>query len=264
MQPFVQSNRARGFTLIELLVVIAVIGILAGLLLPVLSSAKRRGAQSFCINNLRQLAMGMDMYVDDNNGIFPGVASRRFGFQTADWIYWRTNTALYPSFERSPILTSIPGASRAMLRCPLDASDADRRVYAYDEDPRPGQGPYPFSYAFTGYGLDENGNNVGISSVVGHYQGESIVRPFKESGLRHVSQKILLAEEPGSLSRRDCPNGVSLIDDGRWIPAPVTGSGFDPLTIRHGGKADVAFADGHVAPVTPQFGSDTNHSLPDL
>jgi len=37
-----------------------------------------------------------------------------------------------------------------------------------------------------------------------------------------------------------------------------------PLTIRHGGKADVTFADGHVQPVTPEFGNDPLNSQPDL
>ena len=264
MNSFPVTKGVRAFTLLELLVVIAVIGILAALLLLTLSSAKRKASQSTCINNQRQLALGMKMYVDENNGVFPGVASRRFGYQPADWIYWRTNTTLYPLLEKSPILNSIPHANRALLRCPLDTSDADRLAYAYDEDPSPGDGPYLFSYGFTGYGLDETGRNVGMSSVLGTYQGDSVGCPFKESSVRNPAQKIMLAEEPGSLSGRDSPGGVKLIEDGRWIPAPVTGSAFDPLTIRHGGKADVVFTDGHVVPVTPDFGSDTNNSLPNL
>ena len=237
------------FTLLELLVVIAIIAILAALLLPVLSAARKKAAQTTCINNQKQLGLGMEMYVSDNRDTFPGIASGLYGFHTEDWIYWRTNT-IYPQFEQSPILTSIPGLQKPSLRCPLDTSDADRFALNLPA------GPYLFSYSFNGYGLNSGGKNLGMSSVMDSSSGATVAYLFKEAAVHNPSQKIMLAEEPGSLNPSDTPDvGHNPIVDGRWVPDG------DPLTIRHGGKADVTFADGHVLPVTPDFGADTNNNV---
>src|SRR6476659_8834079 len=63
-----KTNRA--FTLIELLVVIAIIAILAALLFPALSKAKEKGKGAVCINNIKQLTLGWQLYADDANDRF--------------------------------------------------------------------------------------------------------------------------------------------------------------------------------------------------
>ena len=96
----------RAFTLIELLVVVAVIAVLAAMLLPALAKARARARQTACMQNLRQVAVGIQLLADDNDGwCDPNhIGTNYWTSAMSSYIPQRLAQALYPTVATDGIL----------------------------------------------------------------------------------------------------------------------------------------------------------------
>jgi prepilin-type N-terminal cleavage/methylation domain-containing protein/prepilin-type processing-associated H-X9-DG protein len=148
-------NRSRGFTLIELLVVIAIIGVLVSLLLPAVQAAREAARRSQCINNLKQLGLGMHNY-HSAVGAFPLGQTRQPNETYANdpgynWHGWSAQALMLPYLEQTPLYnaanfsfspeiadgTAHPMNSTvtrtivSLFLCPSDANAGKRNINSY-------------------------------------------------------------------------------------------------------------------------------------
>ncbi len=110
-------SRRRGFTLIELLVVIAIIGVLAGLLLPVLSRGKRAARVTACLSNLHQIGLALELYIQDNEHRLPACAQ----MPSLNTNLPAITTVLEPYLQ-----------AKAVWRCAADHNTFEREQTSYE------------------------------------------------------------------------------------------------------------------------------------
>ena len=102
------------FTLIELLVVIAIISVLASMLLPALAKAKSKAQKIKCLNNVRQIGLGLTLYAGDSHETFPG--STAWPGDQRIWVMYKR--LIKPYFGLSN--TNNPSTNDMIFRCPSD------------------------------------------------------------------------------------------------------------------------------------------------
>jgi prepilin-type N-terminal cleavage/methylation domain-containing protein len=171
-----QLCAAKGFTLLELLMVFGVIAILAALLLPALGGAKAKARRSACMNNLRQINLGVRMYADDSSDAFPPPPPGHNGPPDAFTGYTK----------RMRSYLGMTGASSE--RAKLFACPADTFYYDYN-DRVPGGLHLQSRFDYSSYAF--NGGNFPLINNVPRWPG---VAGRKLSSIKEPVKTVLAAE----------------------------------------------------------------------
>jgi|SRR5579884_698993 len=231
------SNLLSGFTLIELLVVIAIIAILASLLLPALSRAKMKAKQTACLNNLKQIAYGVNMYVNDS-AAYPGDYDANPAHPGYVWM-----TRILPQVSGNRAIFGCPSAPQnswwdTNLNKTLGGPN-EHGIY----DPYTVKNSDRFSIGYNDWGL--NLGNVPQLGLGGDVEDGASQGVLKESAVIAPSLMIMVADSrafqggtwEANLDPTDMP------DSGQG------GDGGQEPSNRHNYLTDFAFCDAHTESV---------------
>lgn len=229
----------RGFTLIELLVVIAIIAILASILFPVFAQARERARMTSCGSNLRQLSMGVMLYIQDADELLPMVTNYAASAAAPDRVWMST---IQPYVKNTGIFL-----------CP----SAVNAAFAPDWN---GRGSLPIGYnALTGY--DPTGVEAPTSvTSLARLEEPSRTVLFAETASGPVSAKYrgyTFDPMQGQVNGRDLRLSTPLVADRDLVAGSNLAPGqLKPVFCRHfangrnGGFTQTLLADGHVKAYT--------------
>ena len=209
--------KRRGFTLIELLVVIAIIAILAAILFPVFAKAREKARQTSCLSNLKQLALGIQMYAQDYDERF-GPMFFYEGGNSAGSLYWWEDM-LQPYVKNYQI-----------VRCPSMTPTG----YNYHRPPGL-PNPLPYSYNCNPMAPGPAGSGTGGYGAGGPMRNGSYTASMAQ--VVKPAECILLVDvgTPGGYARE--------ITRAERTDCFAAGPGY--IGLRHNGMANWAFCDGH-------------------
>jgi len=256
LMKFTQPSRRgliAGFTLIELLVVIAIIAILAAMLLPALASAKERAKRISCVNDLRQLAVSINVFCGDNNDIMPPLKWRdgnpQYPYELMRLSSGNSSTPAYDAdggpYNLGVLWETKVIADGRILYCPSNAKGDNLTYENYTA-----LNVWPFGADAS---APANALNPGYvrSGYMYYPQSLKTEQIAINSGLRDVPFWPAYSTAPTPYKTWVCvpPFKQSAIDQKRSMVVDVMYKGLDSLSHRGGGTAgglNAVFGDSHV------------------